>query len=231
MEEKTTQQYVDLAYARISMKDQHLERQEQSIYEAVPNLKAMYFFEDKYTGKSFDRTYYNKLKDKICEIREIHKDIPIRLTIHELDRIGRDYKEIQNEVYWFRQHGVQLNFLDIPTELIGGAMGITGELIVDMVILLKSYWAEQELHVKDKRTREGREAAKAKGVKFGRQPIKVDEKQFREQADRAIARNITHKEAMRNLELKDYVYWKWIKQFYPDYKPNKKKVKKEVAIC
>jgi DNA invertase Pin-like site-specific DNA recombinase len=104
-------------------------------------------------------------------------------------------------------------------------MGITGELLIDIVILLKSYWAEQELHYKEKRTREGIAEARAKGVRFGREAIKVDEKQFRKQADRAIERYITHKEAMNILGLKDYVYWKWFKQFYPDYEGNKHKIK------
>lgn len=158
-------------------------------------------------------------------MKEANADTPIRLTVHELDRIGRDYKEIQNEVYWFRKHGVTLRFLDIPEELFNESMGITGELLIDIVILLKSYWAEQELHYKEKRTREGIAEARAKGVRFGREAIKVDEKQFRQQADRAIARYITHKEAMHNLGLKDYVYWKWFKVFYPNYQSNKHKIK------
>lgn len=225
MQGKTTDQYVEMAYARVSTKAQSLERQKASIYEAIPDLKAMYYFEDKYTGKAFDRPDYLKLKEKIVELKEANPTTKIRVTIHELDRIGRDYAEIQNEVQWFRNHGVKLRFLDIPEELMNTAMGITGELLIDIIILLKAYWAEQELKYKEKRAREGIAQAKAKGVHFGRNAIEVDEKQFRQQADRAIARYITHKEAMNNLGLKDYVYWKWIKQFYPNYQKNKQKVK------
>lgn len=222
--EKEEVRYVEMAYARVSTTSQSLERQEASIMEAVPELKAMYFYEDKYTGKAFDRPAYVELKEKIEELLEANPDTKIRVTIHELDRIGRDYQEIQKEVYWFREKGVVLRFLDIPEEMIGGAMGITGGLLVDIIILLKAYWAEQELHYKEKRTREGIEKAKERGVKFGRQEIKVDEKRFRREADRAIARYITHKEAMRNLGLKEYVYWKHIKAFYPDYQPIRRKV-------
>lgn len=218
-------QYVELAYARISTKGQSLERQESSILEVVPDLKAKYFFKDKYTGKTFDRPEYLKMKEKILELLEANPDTKIRITIHELDRIGRDYQEIQNEINWFRAHGVKMRFLDIPEELMNATMGITGELLVDIIILLKAYWAEQELAYKEKRTKEGIKAAQERGVKFGRQAIEIDEKKFRIQADRAIARNITHKEAMRNLGLKDYVYWKWLKAFYPDYIPNKQKVR------
>ncbi len=227
MEHTREIQYTEMAYARVSSKSQNLERQETAIFEAIPELKARYFFEDKYTGKEFNRPEYTKLKEKIIELKEANADTPIRLTVHELDRIGRDYREIQNEVYWFRKHGVTLRFLDIPEELFNESMGITGELLIDIVILLKSYWAEQELHYKEKRTREGIAEARAKGVRFGREAIKVDEKQFRQQADRAIARYITHKEAMHNLGLKDYVYWKWFKVFYPNYQSNKHKIKND----
>lgn len=220
------EQYVEMAYARVSTKSQSLERQEISIFETIPDLKAKYFYKDIYTGKKFDRPEYQKLKEKIVELKEANPATKIRVTIHELDRIGRDYAEIQNEVQWFRKNGVKLRFLDIPEELMNDAMGITGELLIDIIILLKAYWAEQELHYKEKRAKEGIAQAKANGVHFGRTAIEVDEKQFRREADRAIARYITHKEAMRNLGLKDYVYWKWVKHFYPDYQQNKQKVHK-----
>lgn len=220
------EQYVEMAYARVSTKSQSLERQEVSIFETIPDLKAKYFYKDIYTGKKFDRPEYQKLKEKVVELKEANPATKIRVTVHELDRIGRDYQEIQNEVQWFRKNGVKLRFLDIPEELMNDAMGITGELLIDIIILLKAYWAEQELHYKEKRAKEGIAQAKANGVHFGRTAIEVDEKQFRQQADRAIARFITHKEAMSNLGLKDYVYWKWVKHFYPDYQQNKQKVHK-----
>lgn len=227
MEGLQTMQYVEMAYARVSTKRQSLERQEASILETIPDLRAQYFFKDKYTGKEFDRPEYKRLKEKVMELKEANPDTRIRITIHELDRIGRDYQEIQKEVQWFRQQGVTLRFLDIPEGLISDAMGITGELLVDIIILLKAYWAEQELHYKEKRTREGIEKAKKNGTKFGRKAIAINEKQFCREVDRAIARHITHKEAMRNLGVKDYVYWKWVKQLYPDYQSNKQKVIRE----
>lgn len=226
MEQQHEDMYVEMAYARVSTKSQSLERQEASIYEIIPDLKAMYFYKDTYTGKAFDRPDYLKMKEKIVELLDANPTTKIRVTIHELDRIGRDYGEIQNEVQWFRKHGVKLRFLDIPEELMNDAMGITGELLIDIIILLKAYWAEQELNYKEKRAREGIQKAKERGVHFGRTAIVVDEKKFCQEADRAIARYISHKEAMSNLGLKDYVYWKWIKVYYPNYIHNKQKVKK-----
>ena len=47
MEKKETKHYVECGYARVSTKNQSLERQTTSILEAVPDLKAKYFFKDK----------------------------------------------------------------------------------------------------------------------------------------------------------------------------------------
>ena len=48
MEQTGNKQYLDMAYARVSSRSQNLERQETAIFEAIPDLKAKYFFEDKY---------------------------------------------------------------------------------------------------------------------------------------------------------------------------------------
>ena len=77
MLEKQQNQYVEMAYARISTKRQSLERQEASILEAVPDLKMKYFFEDKYTGKDFNREQYLELKAKILELKEANPDTKI----------------------------------------------------------------------------------------------------------------------------------------------------------
>lgn len=73
MEKSEKVQYLEMAYARVSTKDQNLERQEASITEAVPNLKARYFFKDKFTGKDFqNRPAYIDLKNKIEELLELN---------------------------------------------------------------------------------------------------------------------------------------------------------------
>ena len=68
MEQQHEDMYVEMAYARVSTKSQSLERQKASIYEAITDLKAMYYFEDKYTGKAFDRPDYIRMKEKITEL-------------------------------------------------------------------------------------------------------------------------------------------------------------------
>lgn len=217
---------VEMAYARVSSKTQNLERQEQSIYEAIPDLKAKYFFEDKWTGKDFDdRPEYNKLKDKIDELLEANPNTKIRVTMHELDRLGRDFEEIQKEFYTFKMKGVDLRFLDIP-DSIAEQTGVMGELVYMIILLYKAAVAQQELEYKAKRTREGIDVAKANGVRFGREAIKVDEKQFRAVADKAVNHIISHADAMKLLNIKPYLYWKHIKLWYPQYEGKHTGVKK-----
>ena len=58
MTDAVENQYIEMAYARVSSKNQTLARQEASILNAVPDLKAKYFYKDKWTGKEFDRPEY-----------------------------------------------------------------------------------------------------------------------------------------------------------------------------
>lgn len=210
-------QYLEMAYARVSNKAQSLMRQEQSIKEAVPNLSLKYFFEDKYTGKTLERQQYQLMKEKIEELLEANPTTRIRVTIHELDRLGRNYADIQNEVFWFRSKGVKLRFLDIPEDLCNETMGLAGDMLVDIVIILKSYWAEQELKVKEKRAEEGRRAAHERGVIFGRKAIVIDEKKFKDIASKAYRREISHSDAMKCLGYTPYLYWKHFNRLFPQY--------------
>lgn len=210
-------QYVEFGYARVSTKSQKLERQTESIIEATPNLKAKYLYTDKWTGKEFNREHYVEMKEKMLELLEANSTTKIRLTLHELDRIGRDFQEIQNEINWFESRGIVLRFLDVPEELIKDSTGITGQLLLRIVILLKAYWAEQELNIKRKRTEEGIAKAHARGTIFGRKQVLIDEKKFKQQVDRVMSGQISHAEAMRNLKLTSYMYWKHIDKLYPEY--------------
>lgn len=219
--------YLEMAYARVSTKDQNLERQEASISEAVPDLKARYFFKDKFTGKDFkNRPAYNEMKDKIVELKELQPNIKIRVTFHELDRMGRNFEEFQSDWYWFTSQGVHLRFLDVP-ESISQQTGVMGQLVYMIIIMYKAAVAEQELNDKKKRCKEGIERAHAAGVKFGRKAVVVDEKAFKSVADKAVSHTISHTDAMKILNMKPYLYWKHIKLWYPNYQGKHKGIEKK----
>lgn len=74
-------------YIRVSTKEQNEDRQlialrEKSVPE--PNI-----FMDKQSGKDFDRPQYKKLVKRLKE-----DDL---LYIKSIDRLGRNYEEIQNQ--------------------------------------------------------------------------------------------------------------------------------------
>lgn len=210
------EQYLEMAYARVSSKQQSLDRQEESIRQVIPDLQLKYFFKDKWTGKDFNREQYIALKDKIKEVQEINPDIKIRVTLHEFDRLGRNLEELLKEISWFEYHGVVLRFLDIPSEF-AEATGLEEKLFYKIWIIIKSYQAEKELADKKKRTEEGIKAAHARGVIFGRKEIVIDEKKFRDIATRANAREISHADAMRILGMTSYLYWKHFNKLFPNY--------------
>jgi DNA invertase Pin-like site-specific DNA recombinase len=101
---------VSYAYLRVSAKDQNLERQVVAVKEYRPELLDENIFSDKQSGKNFERTEYLKLKAIIKAGDE--------LIIKELDRLGRNKEEIKDELKWFKEHGVIVRILNVPTTLI-----------------------------------------------------------------------------------------------------------------
>ena len=84
------ERYIDLAYARVSTKGQSLERQEQSILKAVPDIQERYFFKDKYTGKDFEsRPAFNELKKKIFNFNDMKSEMINGLMPILSDKTGR----------------------------------------------------------------------------------------------------------------------------------------------
>ena len=74
-------------YVRVSSTDQNEERQMIALAEAGVSEKNI--FMDKQSGKSFDRPQYKKLVKKLKT-----GDL---LYVLSIDRLGRNYEEIQNQ--------------------------------------------------------------------------------------------------------------------------------------
>ena len=161
-------------YGRVSSKDQNLARQ----LESAKNYKDIdRVFTDKQSGKDFERAGYQEMKSVLEPGDEV--------VIHALDRLGRDKELIKEELAWFKERGVIVRILNVPTTLIEYPEG--QEWVMDMVnnILIEvlGAFAEQERENIKKRQSEGIAAAKARGVKFGRQEKRPEnfEEVFRRQ--------------------------------------------------
>ena len=146
-------------YMRVSTKAQNLNRQEDALLEF--GVEKDNIFADKESGKNFDREKYQEMKS-ILKRNDV-------LVIKELDRLGRNKEMIKEELRYFKDNGIRLKILNIPTTLIDIQEG--QEWIIDMVnnILLEvmSSIAEEERKKIKERQAEGIAAAKAGGVKFG----------------------------------------------------------------
>ena len=134
-------------YARVSTKEQNLARQ----LESAKNYKASIdeIFCDKVSGKSFKRPEYERLKNAVVTGDEI--------IVKELDRLGRNKALIKEELKWFKEQGVIVRVLDLPTTLMEFPTG--QEWVFDMVnnILIEvlSAMAEQERDKINRRIKEG----------------------------------------------------------------------------
>jgi DNA invertase Pin-like site-specific DNA recombinase len=118
---------------------------------------------DKQSGKDFNRPQYKRLLKKIRP-----GDL---LYIKSIDRLGRNYEEIQNQ--WrviTKDKGVDIVVLDMPLLDTRRGKDLLGTFISDLVLQLLSFVAENERTNIKQRQAEGIAAAKARGVKFGRPP-------------------------------------------------------------
>lgn len=144
-----------IGYARVSSKEQNLERQIQTL-EGVSKV-----FSDKISGQSTERP---QLKAMLDYIRE--GDIVI---VTELDRLGRNSKDLTSLMNQIQQKGATLEVLNLPS-----MNGIEDEnlrrLINNLVIELYKYQAESERKRIRERQAQGIAIAKQKGLFKGRKP-------------------------------------------------------------
>ncbi len=148
-------------YARVSSADQNLDRQLDAFAEL--GLDAVY--EDKASGKDFDRPGWRRLKRRLRA-----GDV---LYVLSIDRIGRNYDEIIAE--WrelTRDRGVDIVVLDMPLlDTRKSVDGVTGSFIADIVLQLLAYVAQVEREKIHERQAQGIAAAKARGKHLGRPRI------------------------------------------------------------
>ena len=147
-------------YARTSSKDQHEDRQ----IIALNSFGVDQIFVDQQSGKDFNRPQYKKLLRKL--------KAGDTLVVKSIDRLGRNYTEILEQ--WrviTKDKGADIVILDTPLLDTRQRQDIIGTLIADLVLQIMSAFAQLEHDFIKQRQAEGIAAAKARGVKFGRQPL------------------------------------------------------------
>lgn len=148
-------------YARVSTKDQNLDRQLSALHAF--GVAENRIFQEKLSGKDFDRPAWRKLLKKLKP--------GDTLVVKSIDRLGRNYEEIIE--YWriiTKEKRASVVVLDMPLLDTREGKDLTGTLIADIVLQLLSYVAETEREFIRQRQAEGIAAAKAKGKHLGRWP-------------------------------------------------------------
>ncbi len=146
-------------YARVSTKEQREDRQLMALTEMRLSLENIYV--DKQSGKDFERPMYRRLIKKLKE-----EDL---LYIKSIDRLGRNYEEILEQ--WrllTREKKVDIVVLDMPLLDTRRGKDLMGTFLSDIVLQVLSFVAENERKNIRERQREGIEAARQRGVRFGR---------------------------------------------------------------
>lgn len=146
-------------YVRVSSTDQNEDRQMLALKKQ--NIADKNIYIDKLSGKDFNRPAYKKLIKKLKS-----GDL---LYILSIDRLGRNYEEIQNQ--WrvlTKEIGADICVIDMPLLDTRQGKDLMGTFIADLVLQILSFVAQNERENIRKRQLQGIAAAKAKGVRFGR---------------------------------------------------------------
>ena len=187
-------------YARVSSKEQNLDRQ-------IAAFKALGADErdiitDKESGKDLERKGYQALINTMLRRGDT-------LIIKSLDRLSRNKCDIKKELERFKENGIRLKVIDLPTTMIDFPDGQEWvmEMVNNILIEVLGTIAEQERNSIKQRQAEGIAAAKEKGAELGRPKV-----QKPENWDSVIvemkAGNITATKAMEMLNMKRTTFYK-----------------------
>jgi hypothetical protein len=187
-------------YARVSSREQNEDRQLEALTRfGVPQENIII---DKCSGKDTEREGYQYLKRQILRKGDT-------LVVKELDRFSRNKADIKRELEQFKDMGIRIKILDIPTTLTDfppEQMWVM-DMINSILIEVLGSIAENERNKIRSRQREGIEAAKKKNVRFGRPPAPLPDN-WREVIAEVRIGNKKPVEAIRELGISRSCYYR-----------------------
>lgn len=186
-------------YARVSSKDQNPARQ----IDALRNLgvEERNIYTDYESGKDFERGQYRKMLSEL-----IKGDV---LVIKSIDRLGRNYEEILEQ--WriiTKKKGVSIEIIDIP-QINHDSKTLIEVFLSDIMLQMQSFLAQNEREQIKKRQAEGIQAAKKRGIRFGR-PCKPKTEKYFDLKKQWMDGKISAREAARQLEISHSTFLNWV---------------------
>jgi len=204
-----------MGYVRVSSKDQNEGRQLEKM--KALNIKEKYIFIDKASGKDFNRTQYQRMRNMLREGDLIYID--------SLDRLGRNYDGIISEwKYITRTVGADIVVLEnetlfdsrkfkaMDTVTVDGTRIGMGKLLEDQFLSMLSYVADQERLKIRKRQAEGIALARAEGRVYGRPKIEIDDK-FLSIYRQWKAGSLSAVQAMKLADMKKTTWYQRVKDY------------------
>ena len=199
-------------YGRVSSTDQNEERQIDALLKAGVDERDIFI--DKKSGKDFDREQYKALLGRLRE-----GDLVVILS---LDRLGRNYTEIQQE--WKRitqEIKADIQILDMPLlDTSKSTADLDKRFIADLVLQILCYTAEKERENIRKRQQQGialmqevngQKISLRTGRPTGR-PRAVKPDNWNEVYAQWINKDITAVKAMEILNLKPNTFYKFVNE-------------------
>ena len=205
-----------VGYARVSTSEQNLDRQLQALIQYVePDMIVT----DKASGKSLSRPGYQSLKVGIGKLVEGDT-----LYIKSLDRLSRNKEDLKKELQYFKDKGIKVKILDMPTTMTDFPMeqAWIGDMITNIMIEVLSSIAQNERETTRQRQLEGlaamptdstgKKISRRTGKPVGRPPVTYPKKWegiYRDWQEKKI----TARQAMRLLNLKPNSFYKLAKEY------------------
>lgn len=148
-------------YARVSTREQNLDRQIDALREY--GVAERDIVSDKASGKDLERNGYLFLKERMLREGDT-------LVIKSLDRLSRNKQEMLMELRYYKEQHIHVKVLDLPTTLIDVPEGQEWifEMVNNIIMEVLASIAEQEQNAIHQRQEEGIASAKAKGKHLGR---------------------------------------------------------------
>ena len=109
-------------YARVSSKEQNLDRQLQAFLSMGANERDI--ITDKESGKDTNRPGYQSLKYGLLRSGDT-------LVVKSLDRLSRNKTDIKTELQYYKDHGIRVKIVDLPTTMTDFPQG--QEWVLEMV--------------------------------------------------------------------------------------------------
>ena len=197
-------------YARVSSKEQNLERQIKELKGA--GVEERNILMDKQSGKDFNRKSYNLLVGTDTTAPLLREgDV---LIVYSIDRLGRNYTEIMKQWQYITQEiKADIRVLDMPLlDTRNNGDSLDSRFVADLVLQILSYVAQKERENIKARQSQGIAVAKEQGKHLGRPAAEFPDN-WEAVYNEWKSHNITAVQAMKQTNLKKNTFYNLVKRY------------------